>query len=299
MHGEEYRRDVDCDGDGHFDHVCDKPGHHGFISSVKDCTDSWENGPSGEKCTPRAPLLTGEDDTITYKLVTDSGSCVQHANPLCVQSHLDWPDTKYPTGGCSFHVEWAAPRAAVEGSVGCDDEVVVANQSLFLDMLHMDIESARFTTGGYLYGEMLKIDGILADPETASRTRFQVKDKSVIVWTTDLSVERTGWLACLRLRKRKPAVYEAKCTEIGDDIWAELDLRVEEDLVVQCDMTKCKKDKIDVHSASDRYRFWRTDNVCDAGWQATKSSKFSIAFSNPLHTTRGTSKEAGTFVVHF
>merc|ERR1712117_576600 len=22
MHGEEYRRDVDCDGDGHFDHVC-------------------------------------------------------------------------------------------------------------------------------------------------------------------------------------------------------------------------------------------------------------------------------------
>jgi len=298
MNGEEYSRDVDCDGDGHFDHVCDSPGHHGFISSLKDCTDTWENGPSGEKCTPRAPLLTDEDDTITYKLVTDSGSCVQHASSSCVKSHPDWPDTRYPRGGCSFHVEWAAPRAAQTGSVSCDDEVA-ANQSLFLDVLHMDVEPARFTTEGYLYGERLNIDGILADPETATRTRFKVQDKSVIDWTTDLSVERRGWLACLRLRTRKPKIYEAKCTEIGDDIWAELDLRVEEDLVVQCDMTKCKKDRIDVHSASDRYRFWRTDNVCDAGWQATKSSKFTISFSNPIRTIKGTSEETGTFVVAF
>merc|ERR1719411_1299907 len=96
MHDEHYHRDVDCDGDGHFDHVCDKPGHSGFISSLNDCTDTWEKGPHGEKCDPKAPLLEDKDARVTYKLVSDSGSCVQHDVSTCVASHADFPNTEYP-----------------------------------------------------------------------------------------------------------------------------------------------------------------------------------------------------------
>jgi len=297
MHGEHYKRDVDCDGDGHFDHVCETPNHNGFISSSQDCIDTWEEGQTGKKCEPRAPLLTEQDGTVTYKLVVDSGSCVQHGSSTCVKSHPDWPNTNYPTTGCRLHVEWITPQANPQGAVGCDAEVA-SNQTLCLEMLHMDVEKAHFSQHGYSYGDRFDIGGILVDSDFLNEVRYKVQDRTAIMFNTDLSVERRGWLACLRLRTKKPKVYSAKCTEIGDDIWAGLDIEADEQLVVQCDMTKCRKEKVSPFSREDDYRFQRTANVCDAGWQATKSSKFTISFSNPLRTKKGTF-ETGSFVIGF
>merc|ERR1719418_229819 len=190
------------------------------------------------------------------------------------------------------------PQATTQGAVGCDTEVV-ANQTLFLDMLHMDIEKAHFTQHGYSYGERFDIGGVLVDPDFLNEILYKVQDKTAIMFNTDLSVERKGWLACLRLRTRKPKVYSASCAEIGDDIWAELDIKEEEEVVVQCDMTKCGKDKVESYDSSDEYRFQRTTNVCDAGWQATKSSKFTITFKHPVRLTNGIVKDTGSFEVGF
>merc|ERR1712117_245699 len=165
MHGEHYHRDVDCDGDGHFDHVCETPDHNGFISSSMDCIDTWEEGLKGRECEPTAPLFMDQDDTITYKLVLDSGSWAQHVSSTCVKSHADWPNTEYPTGGCNFHVEWITPPATKDSSASCDEEVV-ANETLFLEVLHMDIEPAHFATEGFLYGERFTVGGVTVDPGT-------------------------------------------------------------------------------------------------------------------------------------
>jgi len=290
---------VDCDGDGNFDHVCEKPGHNGFISSLMDCTDTWEEGTEGHKCEPRDPLLEDQDGTVTYKLVTDSGSCAHHVTSTCVKSHAGWPNAEYPTGGCSLHVEWTMPPTNSNDAAGCEEKVAVSNETLFLEVLHMDIEPAEFSSSGYLFGERFIVGGMTADPKTATHSRFKVLDATTIEFNTDLSVEKRGWLACLRLRTRKPTVYNASCAEIGDDVWAELDIKDGEEVVVQCDMTKCGKDPVKPYDSTDEYRFQRTTNVCDAGWQATKSSKFTITYTIPLRTLTGTSKDTGSFVVGF
>jgi len=301
MNGEHYHRDVDCDGDGHFDHVCETPSHNGFISSSMDCIDTWEEGTQGRKCEPKSPILGAmgilSAQDASYKLVVDSGSCTQHVTPSCVQSHADWPNTEYPATGCRLHVEWSRPTATSEPE-GCINNRN-SNETLYLDVLHMDIEPAHFVTEGYLYGERFKIGGVTANANTATRERYPVQDKTMIDWSTDATVQRRGWLACLRLRTKPPKVYNASCTEIGDDIWADLDIKAGQALVVQCDQKKCGKDKVRPASTTSEHSFLRTTNICDAGWQTTKSSKFTISFQTALHARDGESEDYSTFEVGF
>merc|ERR1711994_161671 len=96
MHGESYRRDVDCDGDGHFDHVCEKEGHAGYIASSQDCIDTWEHGETGAKCEPRA-ILGAKDASVPYKLVSDYGNCVEHDSSQCFASHQVGPILTTPS----------------------------------------------------------------------------------------------------------------------------------------------------------------------------------------------------------
>merc|ERR1719330_1203450 len=47
MNGERYRRDLDCDGDGNFDHACFWNMTGGYIASGQECTDTY---PERKKC---------------------------------------------------------------------------------------------------------------------------------------------------------------------------------------------------------------------------------------------------------
>merc|ERR1712038_872630 len=101
MHGEEYSRNTDCDGDGHFDHVCKSNNllHEGYISSAQDCIDTWEEGTTGRKCEPPTAIVTKAE--LPYRLVKDSGSCVPAdfvrghtllgGDGICFKSHENWP----------------------------------------------------------------------------------------------------------------------------------------------------------------------------------------------------------------
>lgn len=96
----------------------------------------------------------------------------------------------------------------------------------------------------------------------------QVKDKDIIKWSTDESVQRP-------VKKKIPAVHKAACAEIGDDIWS-MYFTLDDSrnvVTVECDMIKCNKAKV-AHVKNEKYSFLRTTNICDAGWQAAKSSKF-------------------------
>merc|ERR1719330_1961408 len=292
MHGEEYRRDVDCDGDGHFDHVCDKPGHHGFISSVKDCTDSWEEGLEGVKCEPAGTTVLVSDKP--YRLVSDYGNCVQHDSEQCFSSHAEWPHSDYPVGVCQFHVEWTQPPVVETQTASCDTEVV-PNETLWLEVVQMDIEGAVFNENGWLYGERLMVNGINTKTNKDALTErnaaefVKVNDKDIIKWSTDESVQEPGWLVCLRLKKKIPKVHKATCSEIGTDIWSDyFTTDVTKTVVsVECDEKACSKAKVDAVGTS-RFSFVLTTNVCDAGWQAARSNKFDLAFSGPSSTSEAT-----------
>jgi len=281
MHGEHYHRDVDCDGDGHFDHVCEKEGHAGYIASSEDCKDTWEEGTAGRKCDPR-PILAEQDASVaSYKLVSDYGNCVESGSPQCFVSHAEFPTTDYPVGVCQFHVEWTQAGA---------------EETLYLEVVQMEIETARFNDNGWAYGERLEVNGVNTRTTVNTNTEHQiaefiaVKDKDEIKWSTDQSVQEAGWLVCLRLKKKIPKVHVATCSEIGDDIWsAYFTTDDPKDVVsVECDMTKCNKAKVKSVAAGQRYTFVRTTNVCDAGWQAARSSKFDLVFAGPSKTTEAT-----------
>jgi len=290
MHGEHYRRDVDCDNDGHFDHVCEKPGHSGFIASSDDCIDTWEEGTAGRKCDPR-PTLSGQDaGAASYKLVSDYGNCVEHGSSQCFASHAKFSETDYPVGVCQFHVEWTQAVAAdTSDPTGCTGSPAVPNERLYLEVVQMEIETAQFNDNGWMYGERLEVNGVNTRTTVNDNTKhqiaefIQVKDKDEIKWSTDQTVEKAGWLVCLRLKKTPPKVHNATCSQIGDDIWSEYFTTDDpkEVVSVECDMTKCNKAKVESVSATDRYSFYRTVNVCDAGWQAARSSKFDLVFRGP------------------
>jgi len=294
MSGERYRRDVDCDGDGHFDHVCEKEGHGGYIASSEDCLDTWEEG---KACDPRPVLAEQDAAAASYKLVSDYGNCVEHGSPQCFASHAEFPASKYPVGVCGFHVEWTQAGAAEEGEkVGCDTETVVPEETLYLEVVQMEIESATFNQNGWVYGERLEVDGVNTRPKTNANTDHQmpefiaVKDKAEIKWSTDQSVQEAGWLVCLRLKKKIPKVHKASCAEIGDDIWSLYFTKDDpkEVVSVECDMTKCNKAKVNSVAPAERYSFLRTTNVCDAGWQSARSSKFDLVFGGPTASQEST-----------
>jgi len=248
-------------------------------------------GPNG-KSDPH-PVLADQDASIGYQLVADSGTCVQHGIPQCLASHDGFPITKYPNAACQFHVEWtqAVAAEASEEKVGCDSTPEVPDETLWLEVVQMNIENAKFNEFGYFSGERLEVNDVNTktsmntDTQHQMATFIQVKDKSVIKWTTDESVQEQGWLVCLRQKKKLPTTHVATCSEIGDDIWS---LYFTQDnptqtVSVECDMTKCNKAAVSSVEGR-RYSFLRTINVCDAGWQASRSSKFEIEFKSATST---------------
>merc|ERR1739844_553005 len=250
VHGERYRRDVDCDGDGHFDHVCEKDGHGGYIASSEDCMDTWEEG---RQCDPRPILAEQDAAAASYKLVSDYGNCVQHGSPQCFVSHAEFSESKYPVGVCQFHVEWTQAAAAeTTEKVGCDSGTVVPDEALYLEVVQMKVEDAQFNQNGWFSGERLEVNGVNTRTKTNAITGHQdatfvpVKDKDEIKWSTDQSVQEAGWLVCLRLKKKLPKVHVATCSEIGDDIWSLYFTTDDpkEVVSVECDMTKCNKAKV-------------------------------------------------------
>jgi len=288
MHGESYRRDVDCDGDGHFDHVCKKDGHAGYISSSQDCLDTWEEGESGLECRPHT-MLESKDVSIPYQLKADYGNCVQHDSSQCFASHEGFSKSDYPVGVCAFHVEWTQQTAAVtEGdATGCEKSKEEPDESLWLEVVQMDTEAAVFNHNGWLHGDRLTVNGVNVRSSVNEATKRQVvefvpvKDKDVIKWSTDDTVQGAGWLVCLRLKKKIPEVHKASCSEIGDDVWSLYYTRDDPRTVasVECDMKACNKADVVSVTPEERYIFRLTTNICDAGWKAARSSKFDVAFT--------------------
>jgi len=109
--------------------------------------------------------------------------------------------------------------------------------------------------------------------------RYPVFDGETISWMTDSTVEKHGWLVCLRERRNVKAtpVYRASCSEIGDDIWGRVDVYDKDSLVVKCDMDACNKGAAGLFGGYVD-QFVLTTNVCDAGWQITNHDEFTITF---------------------
>jgi len=296
MNGEKYERNVDCDQDGHFDHVCEKFGHAGFISSSQDCIDTWEEGTAGRPCDRST---TNADAFIPYKLVHDAGDCVSHGNgSQCFKSHAEWPKTNYkPLANCKFHIEATNHQYPKKGSADCDGTAEVENQ-LLLEVLYEDNERPVYDLTGTFYGDKFALNTVQISPTPLGRPEACVERKTCVDWrplaeninmvydkqkvefSSDGSVEKEGWLVCLRERSKIPKLYTATCSEIGDDVWAKLnDVRKKTTYVsVECDMKKCNKAKVRaVLLQSDR--FFRTTNLCDAGWQVAQGDKFDVEFT--------------------
>jgi len=302
MHGEVYKRNVDCDGDGHFDHVCEKFGHAGFISSSQDCIDTWEEGTEGRKCEPQL-ALSDADAAVTYKLVHDAGDCVAHPDhgSVCFQSHKDWPKSNYnPLTNCKFHVEATNHKFPTKDKADCGKETEPETQ-LLLEVLYLDAEEPVYDLNGAFFGDKFALSsvgvknvligkeadcvagGTCIDGRPVAESIWPVFDQSVVEFSSDRTVEKEGWLVCLRERSKIPKVYKAGCSEIGDDLWRKLNnVRKEKTwFTVECDMDKCHKQKVSPTSDDDKNRFYRTTNVCDAGWNVARGNKFDVQFSNP------------------
>jgi len=288
MHGETYKRDVDCDGDGHFDHECEKAGHSGFISSKLDCIDTWEQGSTGRKCDPR-PALLDQDASITYKLVRDSGDCVPHSGSQCFKSHASWPKENYqPNSKCQFHVEAANHILPAADDCG---KATQTDKQLWLETVYEEIERPVFTTLGTSYGDKFSVGSVLMhsiqEGDTVLELDSQVYDGSKFEFVADGSVEKEGWLVCLREKSKitKTTTYKASCTEIGDDIWSKFG-NVDQAgtyVSIECDMVKCNKAKVDSVKNNGNL-FVRTTNLCDAGWQVQRDDKFEVQFYDPSLT---------------
>merc|ERR1712117_43142 len=294
MHGEHYYRDVDCDGDGHFDHVCEKAGHAGYISSSQDCLDTWEEGMTGLKCEPASVELAAQE-AAPYKLVSDYGNCAPKDGTQCFVSHEDFSKANYPVGVCQFHVEWTQPPVTEAATASCDTAAQIPNETLWLEVVQKEIKGAVFNENGWLFGEQLKVNGINTKTSTNVQTQrnaaefVRVKDKDAIRWTTDENVQEAGWLVCLRIKKKIPAVHKAKCSEIGADIWATYFTMDDPRTVVsvECDEKRCSKAAVKAVEGKT-YSFYVTTNVCDAGWQAARSNKFDVAFTGATSSSEAT-----------
>jgi len=257
MNGETYKRDADCDGDGHFDHVCEKYGHAGFISSSQDCIDTWEERTAGRKCEPQ-PLKGSEDLSVNYKFVLESGECVPHDEGVCFKSHPDWPRTSYkPRSECIIRVEATSHQVPEKDSANCEKETEPETH-LLLEVLYDDTERPQFDLNGEFYGDHFSLNEKLILPleigqaadcvgtegcidwRPLAENIHRVFDNNVLKFTTDSTVEKEGWLVCLRERSKIPPVYNAGCSEIGDDVWAKLyNVREEKKYVtVECEMEK-------------------------------------------------------------
>merc|ERR1719189_2327182 len=295
MHGENYRRDVDCDGDGHFDHICETANHHGFISSSQDCIDMWEKGVSGTKCEYDAQ--TKGAAVTTYKLVHDSGDCVATDGGLCFKSHAEWPVENYkPSKICTFHVEAEGHMFMTADDCGKEPE---KKSQLVLERWYEDIETAKFDPNGNYRGDKFTADGhsipliFIGKNEDVwaegiewrpkQDAELKVYDKVRLEFETDATGEKEGWLVCLREKKPHPKLYQADCTDTGDVIWSKfLDLSDRATYVsVECDMDRCNKATVRAPDEEAPSRFYRTTNICDAGWKVLQSNRFDLQFFDP------------------
>jgi len=289
MNGEKYERNVDCDGDGHFDHVCEKFGHAGFISSSQDCIDTWEEGTAGRPCDRTTTNANVGDSFTPYKLVHDAGDCVSHGTgSQCFISHADWPKTNYkPLSNCKFHIEATNHQYPKKDAADCKGTEPEIENQLLLEVLYQDTEQPVYDLSGTFYGDKFALNDVLISPPRLGEENIhRVYDQQTVEFSSDSSVEKEGWLVCLRERSKIPDIYSATCSETGDDVWAKLhDVTKKKQYVsVECDMAKCNKAKVNtvdwrqaVPQLNDR--FFRPTNLCDAGWQVAKGDKFVVEFS--------------------
>lgn len=249
---------------------------------------------TGVKCEPAAVELAAQE-AAPYKLVSDYGNCAPKDGTQCFVSHEDFSKSNYPVGVCQFHVEWTQPPVTEAATASCDSAAQIPNETLWLEVVQMEIEGAVFNENGWLFGEQLKVNGINTKTSTNVPTQrnaaefVRVKDKDAIRWTTDETVQEAGWLVCLRIKKKIPAVHKAKCSEIGADIWATYFTMDDPRTVVsvECDEKRCSKAAVEAVEGKT-YSFYVTTNVCDAGWQAARSNKFDVAFTGPTSSSEAT-----------
>merc|ERR1712203_423236 len=92
----------------------------------------------------------------------DYGNCVEHGSSQCFVSHAEFPNTDYPVGVCQFHVEWTQAAAAeAHEKVDCDSEAELpAEETLYLEVVQMQIETPTFNDDGWIFGERLEVNGV-------------------------------------------------------------------------------------------------------------------------------------------
>jgi len=203
----------------------------------------------------------------------------------------------------------------MKNEADCEKTPELENQ-LLLEVLYEDTEKPVYDLSGSFYGDKLALNTVLISPEPSGERAacvaagtcidwrpvleniHSVYDGSIVEFSSDSSVEREGWLVCLRERSKIPEIYTAKCSEIGDDVWAKLmNVRKKNTYVsVECDMAKCRKALVKTVSDDNSERFYRTTNLCDAGWQVARGDKFDVEFSSPQSFDGGEMTES-TFSV--
>jgi len=247
--------------------------------------------------------LLDKDASVNYTLVLDSGSCAPHNEAQCFKSTAEWPKVNYPSSEvCKFHVEAKDSRFSVAGKAG--------DAQLYLEVMYENVEDPIFQENGAYYGDKFSTGKIILSPVTVagsgtvSELLYPVYDRTTFEFTSDGTVEKEGWLVCLREKKKIPTTrYPIKCSDIGDDIWSLFALASEGAdndeiyVAVECDMSKCRKAAVKSVATALSSVFVRTTNVCDAGWKVARSSKFDLQFFSPRIEPGGTRSIESSFQV--
>lgn len=240
----------------------------------------------GRKCDATVNLQAS--DTPAFKIVVEEGACKNVGN-YCVKSHEGWPNVDYePNSMCRMRIEWAnAPK-----ETGCTTPNP-AEEALYVEIGALDIEEPRFAANGQqILGDLLKVGSTIVhdkDSTMLREGRVSVKDGDVISWSSDWSVQKQGFVVCLRARKPVPTTYAASCQELGDDLWNRFDVYNKDSMRIECPSTVDCTPECALTFGAYLDEFVLTTNVCDAGWHVTRSKKFTLTF------LRQDSNEEGRF----
>jgi len=275
MNGEMYRRDRDCDGDGHYDHECNSEDEKGawsggFISSADKCTDTWPK----QKCQPHAAAMQ------PFKFVKIAGrQCVEHNTPSCYKSHEGWPSIDYSRfDSCKLQVQWT--QSPIQPSTAdCHNDL--PEEKLYVEIMSLGVERADFTTSGLLrYGDRLQVGPVNVLSGNFSNL-YSADDKTEVTWQADRNVESEGWLICLRVKRRIPHLYKATCDELGVDLYTKLDISDRQSVRIQCEECIWKPTTA-LFIYVDTFALTRP--ICDAGWQVRGKSNFLFTYRAAWNT---------------
>lgn len=215
-----------------------------------------------------------------YKFVKISGEhCVEHESELCYQSHEDWPYEHYAAqDSCKLQVQWthAAPQAV---PTGCTQPL--PDERLFVEVLSLDVEKASYTSNGlFRYGDQLRVGSINVLSGNFSHF-YAVGDGTEVTWLADRSVERNGWLICLRVKHKIPQVYNATCDELGSDLYNQLDISDRQSVRIQCE--DCVWEPVTaLYVYVDTFSLTRP--ICDAGYQVRGKTNFLFTYHEAWNT---------------